>query len=155
MRNRTKARRGFTLIEILLVLAIIGMLAGVTIFAIGGIGKRARVDTSKATLETVSNALDTYQLHVGHYPTEEEGNLTALRVKPAFESEQMGEKWSGPYLKRQPMDAWNNVLNYERTMAGTDEEGARPYRLWSNGPDGMSETEDDIKYWSDDDITSL
>jgi len=154
MANRQKARSGFTLIEILLVVAIIGMLAGVMIFAVGGTGKRARIDTTKATLETVASALDTYQLHVGHYPSEEEGNLSALRVRPSFDNEQLAEKWAGPYLKKQPVDAWSNALNYEVQVATTTDETAPPYRLWSNGPDGMSDTEDDIKYWPDEDETA-
>jgi len=150
MKNGRRSRQGFTLIEILLVLAIIGMLAGVTIFAIGGIGKRARIDTTKATLETVANALDTYQLHVGHYPTEEEGNLDALRVKPSFDSDQLADKWSGPYLKKAPVDAWNNPLSYEIRTATSEDSTEPPYRLWSNGPDGMSDTEADINYWTDE-----
>jgi len=150
MENRRRVRRGFTLIEILLVLAIIGMLAGVTIFAIGGIGKRARIDTTKAILETVANALDTYQLHIGHYPSEEEGNLDALRVKPAFDTEQLAGKWSGPYLKKAPADAWSNPLSYEIRVATTADSTEPPFRLWSNGPDGMSDTEDDINYWTED-----
>jgi len=131
MRYRKQTRPGFTLIEILLVLAIIGMLAGVTIFAIGGIGKKARRDTTEATLETVANALDTYQLQIGHYPTEEEGNLDALRIRPS----------------------WNNALNYEVQTATSDDETTPPFRLWSNGPDGMSDTEDDVKYWPEEEGT--
>jgi general secretion pathway protein G len=154
MRHRKQTRPGFTLIEILLVLAIIGMLAGVTIFAIGGIGKKARVDTTKATLETVANALDTYNLHIGHYPTEEEGNLSALRVKPTFDNEQLEEDWAGPYLKKEPVDAWSNPLSYEASVATTDDETAPPFRLWSNGPDGMSDTEDDIQYWPEEEGTT-
>lgn len=153
MRYHKQTRPGFTLIEILLVLAIIGMLAGVTIFAIGGIGKKARVDTTKATLETVANALDTYNLHIGHYPTEEEGNLSALRVRPSFDNEQLTENWAGPYLRREPVDAWSNPLRYEANVAMTRDETAPPFRLWSNGPDGMSDTEDDIQYWSEEDAT--
>ena len=146
MKHAALGRAGFTLIEILLVLAIIGMLAGVTIFAIGGIGKKARIDTTKATLETVANALDTYHLHIGHYPTEEEGNLDALRIKPAFDNEQLAEKWAGPYLKKAPVDAWSNPLNYEVQTATSDDAPAPPFRLWSSGPDGVSDTEDDIHY---------
>jgi len=151
MRHRNHGRAGFTLIEILLVLAIIGMLAGVTIFAIGGIGKKARIDTTKAILETVANALDTYQLHIAHYPTEEEGNLDALRVKPSFDNETLADNWAGPYLKKAPVDAWNNAISYEVQTATADDETTPPFRLWSNGPDGMSDTEDDVKYWPDED----
>jgi len=154
MRYRKQTRPGFTLIEILLVLAIIGMLAGVTIFAIGGIGKKARRDTTEATLGTVANALDTYQLQIGHYPTEEEGNLDALRIRPSFDNEELEKEWAGPYLKKTPVDAWSNPLNYEVQTATTDDETTPPFRLWSNGPDSMSDTEDDVKYWPDEEGTS-
>ena len=78
-------------------------------------------------------------------------NLTALRVKPTFENEQIGEMWRGPYLKKEPRDAWGNVINYELNVAGTDEAQAQPYRLWSNGPDGVDGTEDDINNWAAED----
>ena len=153
MQRRPKARRGFTLIEILLVLAIILMLAGVTIVSIVGTREGARIDTTKAMLSSIETAIETYNMHIGHYPTEEEGNLTALRVKPTFESDQVGEMWRGPYLKKEPRDAWRNTFNYEVNVAGTDEAQTQPYRLWSNGPDGTDGTEDDIKNWSEDDGT--
>ncbi len=154
MKNRLKARRGFTLIEILLVLAIIGMLAGVAIVSLIGTREGAKKDATKAMLTSIETAIETYNMHIGHYPTEEEGNLTALRVKPTFESEQVGEMWRGPYLKKEPRDAWRNTFNYEVNVAGTDEAQAQPYRLWSNGPDGVDGTEDDVKNWSDEDATA-
>ncbi len=151
MKNRSKARRGFTLIEILLVLAIIGMLAGVAIVSLVGTREGAKIDSTKAMLSSIETALETYNMHVSHYPSEEEGNLTALRVKPTFENEQIGEMWRGPYLKKEPRDAWGNVINYELNVAGTDEAQAQPYRLWSNGPDGVDGTEDDINNWAAED----
>jgi general secretion pathway protein G len=155
MRTRSDARRGFTLIEILLVLAIIVMLAGVTIVALVGTREGAKIDSTKALLASVETALETYNMHVSHYPTEEEGNLQALRTKPAFENEQMAERWRGPYVKQEPRDPWNNLLNYQLGEAGTMEEGqAVPYRLWSNGPDGVDGTEDDIRNWSEEDAMS-
>ena len=153
MRRRAKARRGFTLIEILLVLAIILMLAGVTIVSIVGTREGARIDTTKAMLTSIETAIETYNMHIGHYPSEEEGNLEALRVKPTYESERVAEMWRGPYLKKEPRDAWNNTFNYEVNVAGTEEARAQPFRLWSNGPDGTDGTEDDIKLRSDEDET--
>ena len=150
MRNAPKARRGFTLIEILLVLAIIIMIASVAIVALLPQRERARLDAAKVLVSQVEQALDAYSLNVGHYPTEEEGSLQALLVKPTFESEAMAARWAGPYLKQQPMDPWDNLVNYQLSEAGTMEEGqTKSYKLWSNGPDGMDGTEDDIKNWSD------
>jgi len=151
MQRHAKARRGFTLIEILLVLAIILMLAGVTIVSIVGTREGARIDTTKAMIASIETAIETYNMHIGHYPSEEEGNLEALRVKPTFESEEVDAMWRGPYLKKEPRDAWRNTFNYELNVAGTGETQAQPYRLWSNGPDGTDGTEDDIANWSEDD----
>lgn len=155
MRNRSKRRRGFTLIEILLVLAIIGMLAGVAIVSLVGTREGAKVDSTKAMLTSVETALETYNMHISHYPSEEEGNLDALLTKPTFENEQLGEKWRGPYLKQEARDAWGNLLNYELTTATTaGDTSTRPYRLWSNGPDGMDGTDDDIKNYEDESTTT-
>ncbi|MBE3068990.1 MAG: type II secretion system major pseudopilin GspG [Planctomycetes bacterium] len=154
MRNRSKRRRGFTLIEILLVLAIIGMLAGVAIVSLVGTREGAKIDSTKAMLTSVETALETYNMHISHYPSEEEGNLNALLTKPTFENEQLGEKWRGPYLKQEARDSWGNLLNYELSTATTGETSTRPYRLWSNGPDGMDGTDDDIKNYEDESTTT-
>jgi len=150
MSRRSKARRGFTLIEILLVLAIIGMLASVAIVALVGTREGAKKDTTKALVQSVANALDFYNMHIGHYPSEEEGGLQALLTKPAFDSEALAEKWRGPYLKQEPVDSWGNKLNYQLNQAGTTDAAQQPYRLWSNGADGMDGTEDDIKNYQDE-----
>ena len=150
MSKRLRARRGFTLVEILLVLTIIGLMAGIAIFAIVGQREGAKKDITMGTIKSVENALDTYNLNIGHYPSEEEGGMGALMTKPTFENEAMGEKWRGPYLKQEALDAWGNKLNYQLQQAGTAEAQQYPYRLWSNGPDGMDGTEDDIKNYSDE-----
>jgi general secretion pathway protein G len=151
MAARKRNRRGFTLIEVLLVLAIVGFLALIAVMATGGILDKAKKDTTKSVIAEVENAVDVYNLHVGHYPSEEEGGLNALLTKPTFETEAMGENWQGPYLKKEPKDAWNRPLHCEiQQSTGSATEAAGPkVHIWSDGPDGQSGTEDDIKNWSD------
>jgi general secretion pathway protein G len=99
----------------------------------------------------VGTALDTYRLNVGHYPNETEGGLDALLKKPQFENEKLGEKWNGPYLKPGTTldDPWGNKLRYELADASNasenEQKGGLPYKLYSVGPDGQPDTDDDIK----------
>ena len=153
--NRKRKHRGFTLIEVLLVLAILGMMAGIAIFAVGNIREGAKIDVTKAILKTVCNAMDTYNLNIGHYPTEEEGGLNALLVKPNFSDEKIAANWRGPYLTEEPRDAWGNKFNYQAVTPGTPEAQQTQFKLWSNGPDGKDDqgSNDDIKNWSDTTIT--
>jgi general secretion pathway protein G len=146
---------GFTLIEILLVIVIILLLAGALVVFVLPQQKGAEKNTTKLLLANIGTALDTYRLNIGHYPSEQEGGLEALLKKPTFENEKLGEKWSGPYLKpgTQLDDPWGNKLKYELvdTAASTEGEqkGALPYKLYSVGPDGQPETDDDIKYMAE------
>jgi len=153
MKRRAARRQGFTLIEVLLVIAIIGLLAGVFIFAIGGEQEKAQKDTTALLVKQVCGALDRYKLAIGRYPTEEDGGLDALRVQPTFDDDALQDKWAGPYLTSEPKDAWNNALGYEVTEAGTDEAKTVPYKVWSYGPNGQDDNgaDDDIrnKAWAD------
>jgi general secretion pathway protein G len=144
---------GFTLIEVLLVIVVILMLAGAMVVFVLPQQKGAEKNTTKLLLAQVANALDTYRLNLGHYPTEQEGGLEALSKKPTFENERLGEKWQGPYLKPGTAldDPWGFKIRYEPVAAGGDnaEAGsttALPYKLFSVGPDGQPDTEDDIKH---------
>jgi general secretion pathway protein G len=149
MLNRSRGRRGFTLIEILIVLGIIILLAGTAIVALVPQQKGARIDTTKIKLKQIETALEAYNVNIGHYPNEQEGLLDALRIKPPFDNEAMGQNWRGPYLKEEPTDSWGNKYNYQLSQPGTPEADLTPYKLWSNGPDGMDGTDDDIKNWTD------
>ncbi|MGV3771663.1 MAG: type II secretion system major pseudopilin GspG [Verrucomicrobiales bacterium] len=149
--NRTRARAlaGFTLIEILLVIVIILMLAGALVIFVLPQQEGAEKNTTKLLLSQVEGALDNYRLNVGHYPTEDEGGLNALLVKPTFENERLKEKWSGPYLKpgTKLEDSWGQPLRYEpidRTQLDPDQQTSAPYKLFSAGPDGQPDTDDDI-----------
>lgn len=143
-------RRGFTLVEVLLVLLIVGMLAAGAIVMLGGTRDRAKKDSTKVLLSNLETALDAFESHMGRYPTEEEG-LGALRTKPTFENEEEGENWAGPYIKREPKDPWGQKINYEPVEAGGDEATAGlGYKIWSNGPNRTSGDDDDIRNWDED-----
>ncbi|HTI70219.1 MAG TPA: type II secretion system major pseudopilin GspG [Candidatus Limnocylindria bacterium] len=156
-RRRRGAASGFTLIEILLVIVIILMLAAALVVFVLPQQKGAEKNTTRLMLQQVANALDTYRLNLGHYPSETEGGLDALLKKPSFENERMGEKWQGPYLKpgTQLDDPWGHKVRYEladRAGGGANDgekTGALPYKLFSVGPDGQPDTDDDIKLGGD------
>ncbi len=146
---RTASRRapGFTLIEVLLVIVIIGMLATVLIVTVGGSADGAKIDTTTLTIQKIEGRIETYALHVGHYPTEADGGLNALVVKPSDEN--AAKKWRGEYAQENELnDAWGTRLNYEPLEAGTVV-GGKKFKIWSNGPDGQSNTADDIKNWKE------
>lgn len=145
--RRARRNGGFTLIEILLVIVIILMLAGALVVFVLPQQEGAEKNTTKLLLSQVASALDTYRLNLGRYPTEQEGGLNALLVRPTFENERMGEKWRGPYLKpgTRLEDPWGHKIRYEMVDRSLDEQkSGPPYKLFSIGPDGQPETEDDI-----------
>lgn len=124
MHNNNK---GFTLLELLVVMVIIGLLAsyvGPKYFS--QIGK-SEVKTAKAQIEALERALDTYRLDVGHYPSTEQG-LNSLYKSPESEP-----KWQGPYLKKSvPNDPWGNPYQYKNPGEHSDVD------LLSLGADGVS-----------------
>ena len=117
---------GFTLLELLVVVAIIGLLVGyVAPRYFGQVGK-AETATARAQIDALEKALDQYRLDTGHYPTTEVG-LNALVAKPASEP-----KWNGPYLKKAvPLDPWNNAYLYKQPGEKGD------FDLLSYGKDGQ------------------
>ena len=106
----------------------------------------ARIDETRVILVIVGALLDRYNVDVGHYPSEDEGGLEALLKKPEVEDDAMARNWRGPYVKAMPKDAWGTALSYERVE---DPKADPRYRIWSNGPDRQSGTDDDIRKWLD------
>lgn len=147
---RRASHTGFTLIEVLLVLVIILMLAGAMVVFVLPQSEAAEVDTTRMKLNSIVNALDTFRLQVGQYPTEEAGGLDALLEEPEAEGEndRMADRWRGPYVDRgtEFVDAWGYDLVYEAQDAelATEDDDTGPYRLFSVGPDGQQDTEDDV-----------
>ncbi|MBV8603429.1 MAG: type II secretion system major pseudopilin GspG [Pelomonas sp.] len=139
MSTTRPSSRGFTLLELLVVMVIIGLLAGyVGPKFFGQIGK-SEVKAAKAQIVGFEKALDQYRLDCGHYPTTEQG-LAALTTKPADET-----RWAGPYLsKAVPQDPWHHDYVYKAPGEHGD------YDLVSYGRDGRpgGEGEDaDVTNW--------
>ncbi|MCK0152431.1 type II secretion system major pseudopilin GspG [Alcanivorax sp. S6407] len=120
-----KAMSGFTLLEIMVVVAIIGLLAAVIVPNVIGQGEAAKVDLTKANMGKIVQQLDLYKFNNGSYPTTEEG-LNGLVERPAS-----AKKWpEGGYLPKVPQDPWNN--DYVYLSPGVD----GPFDLLSLGADG-------------------
>jgi general secretion pathway protein G len=136
-KNRREA--GFTLIELMIVLFILGLLAALVAPRLMGRVGKAKQKTAQAQMQLLATALDLYHLDVGHYPTTEEG-LRVLREKPDNAS-----AWGGPYLdKAVPNDPWGRPYVYK----SPGEHG--PYDLSSLGGDGAQGGEgenQDIRNW--------
>jgi len=96
----------------------------------------------RRSIERAANALEMYNLDVGHYPTEAEGGLEALRAGPPG----AGDAWAGPYLEEPPTDGWGNPLHYEPPDPDhLNDFRGHTYRIWSVGPDGIDGTPDDVE----------
>jgi len=123
--------RGFTLLEMLVVLVIIGLLAGLVGPRLFSKVDQSKVQTAEVQVKMLKGALETFQLDVGRFPTTEEG-LAALYRAPSEEYAQ--SRWHGPYLDEQvPMDPWGTPYQY--SVPGAD---GRPFALYSLGADRRS-----------------
>ena len=117
-----RARSGFTFVEILLVVVIIGILAAMVLPNLVGRSEEARVKVALSDINSgIATALDMYELDNGIYPDK----LNDLLVKPGDL-----KSWNGPYLKKKPMDPWGREYLY---TVGTDK---KDYELKSNGRTG-------------------
>jgi general secretion pathway protein G len=137
-------RRGFTLLEILVVLAIIGLLVGLAVTRVGGIFSSNQAVVAKLFVQSSLNtSLVQYRIQMGDYPSTAEG-LRALLFAPATHA----ERWQGPYIESPsgtvPMDPWGEPYQY--AYPGVHNKSG--YDLWSKGPDKQDGTADDIGNWA-------
>lgn len=145
MNNKNKKRylksqRGFTLIELMVVMIILGLLAALVAPKMFGRVGQAKQKAAYAQIELLGTALDSFRLDVGLYPTTSEGLQSLLTAPSGVES------WNGPYLKKEevPLDPWGNPYHYDSPGSHGD------YDLYSYGRDnaaGGDGEDSDIMSW--------
>jgi len=135
-RIKRKMRKGFTMVELMAVLIILGLLATVLVRNFMGQTDRARVITTKANLKILHSAISQFKMETGRFPFEDEGLIVLIEQPPDVET------WEpGGYLESTeiPKDGWGNEFRYEIYP-----ESGKQFLIRSWGPDGEEGTEDDL-----------
>lgn len=131
---RRRRPGGFTLIEIMVVVVILGILAATIIPQFIGTKQEAQVNTAKASVAELKSALERFYIHMDRYPTTDEG-LKALVEPPSAED----KKWRGPYIELLRPDPWGNPFQYRNPGV----QRKTGFDLWSRGADGADGGEGD------------
>lgn len=121
-------QNGFTLIEIMVVVVILGVLAATIIPQFMGTTQEAKVSASKAHIAELESALERFNIHMDRFPTTEEGLKVLVEPPPGDE-----KKWRGPYIKLLRPDPWDHPYQYRNP--GTHHPTS--FDLWSRGADGV------------------
>ncbi len=133
-RGLKSGAKGFTLVEMLLVLLILATLAAIVVPKFAGRTEQAKITAAQTQINSFETVLDAFEVDNGYYPKGEDG-LQDLVVQPRD-----ANKWHGPYINEVPNDPWERPYIY--TCPGKYNQNA--YDVLSIGPDGRSGTEDDI-----------
>lgn len=133
-----KRKQGFTLVELLLVLVILGTLAAIVVPKFTGRGKQAKETAARTQISSFETALNIFETDNGFFPSGKDG-LGDLLNPP-----KNATGWKGPYVKEIPMDPWGNEYVYENP----GKNNASGFDIYSMGPDGRADTEDDITNWT-------
>ena len=132
-RPFTGKNRGLTLIEIIIVIALLGTLMTYLVRKLTSVADSAKVDQAKIGMGQIGQALQYYRVHNSRYPTTEQG-LKALLADPGGD-----KKWRGPYTEEEKLkDPWNGDFGYSSD--------GRDYKITSAGPDNTEGTADDVSY---------
>lgn len=145
-KRQGRNRRGFTLLELMIVLVILVGLIALVGPRLLGTQAKADIKTTKTQIGNLESALKMYSLDMRSFPSTEEG-LDALMKAP--DDEDKAKKWDGPYLDADsiPADSWGNAFVYSYPP----ENGERDFpNISSMGPDGQANTDDDIINWTSD-----
>ncbi len=146
-RRHTKRQRGFSLIELMVVLVILALLATAILPSVVGKSDKAKWTKAKTDIAMIESLLDQYYLDMGEYPTAEQG-LRVLYHEPDGDE---SESWKGPYSKKPiPPDPWKRPYIYECPGSHS----SQPYEIYSYGKDGEEGGEDydeDLVSWVDED----
>ncbi|CAN5232308.1 GspG family T2SS major pseudopilin variant ExeG [soil metagenome] len=136
--NRRARKGGFTLVELLLVLVILGVLAAIVIPKFSGRTQQAKETAATTQISSLSTALNAFEVDNGYYP-QGAGGLDELMTKSAAAT-----NWRGPYLQQSIVnDPWGNPYVYE----SPGKHNTTSYDFYSTGPDGRAGTDDDINNW--------
>ena len=141
------ARAGFTLMEILIAVMIIGVLGAMIGPALFNVYKNQQISATAASLKSLKDGIGMFKMHTGQYPVK----LKDLVVKPKSGEERVTKKWQGPYVGKEgatdvPEDPWIEKFVYKVTPGG----GKHPYELRSWGPNGKgSPKEEWISAWDE------
>jgi len=129
----SKSQRGLSLLEIIIVVALIGTIMGIVINTIMGASENANIDLTIVKMQRLGQNLQTYRVHNHRYPTTDQG-LEALLTAPGD-----ARRWRGPYAQEDQLeDVWGARFEYESD--------GQTYRLTSPGPSGALGTQDDITF---------
>ena len=144
---RIARRSGFTLLEVLLVLAILGVIAAMVVPNLLGRQQEAYVKATRTSITGLEGAVKLYASeHDGQYP---EGNgETVFQHLMSPETDQQTGKQRASYLEKIPLDAWKTQLHYEYPATGNRVNPSGKPAIWSIGPDKQDGTPDDINNWS-------
>jgi general secretion pathway protein G len=143
MSNLQRNGRGFTLLEILVVVAIIGILASIALPRFMDSQDNALKTATLANIKSMETALQMYKVDNFNYPSTEQG-LAALRAKPS--GDPAANNWKGPYLDSEPKDAWGFPLQYLRPGQHGDFD---VYSLGADGKPGGEKADADIGNWDE------
>ena len=145
-QKRKQSQRGaFTLLEVLLVLAILGVIAAMVVPNLLGRQQEANIKVTRLNIKNFEDAVKLYAVdHDGQYPEGDAETVVSLLMSTT--DEETGQPRQ-PYLEEIPKDAWDHPLQYEYPPSGNRQTvGGKP-AIWSIGPDGQDGTDDDITNW--------